>query len=72
MTRYLEHLVEAEGKTMVTARNRLAAVAAAHRLAGHEDPTSRPLVKATLKRLARENAGAGKPRPRTRCGPRWT
>ena len=39
---------------MVTARNRLAAVAAAHRLAGHEDPTSRPLVKATLKRLARE------------------
>ena len=40
-------------------RLRLAAIAAAHRLGGHPDPTSRPLVKATMKRLAREY---GKPR----------
>ena len=52
--RYLEHLVETEGKMMATARMRLAAVAAAHRLGGHGDPTTRPLVKATMKRLARE------------------
>ena len=45
--------------TLATARLRLAAVAAAHRLGGHEDPTSRPVVKATMKRLAREY---GKPR----------
>ena len=57
--RYLERLVEAEGKTMATARMRLAAIAAAHRMGGHEDPTTRPLVKATMKRLAREY---GKPR----------
>ena len=30
------------------------AVTAAHRLAGQPDPVERPLVKATLKRLARE------------------
>ncbi len=57
--RYIEHLVEMEGKTLATARLRLAAIAAAHRLGGHPDPTSRPLVKATMKRLAREH---GKPR----------
>ena len=57
--RYIEHLVETEGKTLATARLRLAAIAAAHRLGGHEDPTTRPLVKATMKRLAREY---GKPR----------
>ena len=57
--RYLEHLVETEGKTLATARLRLTAIAAAHRLGGHPDPTPRPLVKATLKRLAREY---GKPR----------
>ena len=57
--RYLEHLVETEGKTLATARMRLAAIAAAHRLGGHEDPTTRPLVKATTKRLAKEY---GKPR----------
>ena len=57
--RYLEHLVGTEGKTLATARLCLVAIAAAHRLAGHEDPTSRPLVKATMKRLAREH---GKPR----------
>ena len=51
--------METEGKTLSTARLYLAAIAAAHRLGGHEDPTSRPLVKATLKRLAREY---GKPR----------
>ena len=44
--RYLEHLVEAGARTMATARLRLAAIAAAHRLGGHPDPTSRPLVKA--------------------------
>ena len=57
--RYLEHLVEIEGKTLATARLYLAAIAAAHRLGGHENTTSRPLVKATFKRLAREY---GKPR----------
>ena len=57
--RYLENLVELEGKTLATARSRLAAIAAAHRLVGHQDPASRPLVKATLKRLAREH---GRPR----------
>ena len=36
--RYLEHLVESEGRTMATARSRLAAIAAAHRLGGHPDP----------------------------------
>ena len=40
-------------------RTRLAAIVTAHRLAKHQDPTSWPLVKATLKRLAREY---GKPR----------
>ena len=50
---YIEHLVETEGKTLATARMRLAAIAAAHRLRGHPDPTSRPLVKATMKRLGR-------------------
>ena len=57
--RYLEHLMEARGRALATARSRLAAVSAAHRLAGHPDPASRPLVKATLKRLGREH---GKPR----------
>ena len=56
---YLEHLVETEGRALATVRLRLAAIAAAHRLGGHEDPTTRPLVKATMKRLAREY---GKPR----------
>ena len=56
---YLEHLVATEGKTLATARLYLAAIAAAHRLGGHEDPRSKPLVKATLKRLARQY---GKPR----------
>ena len=51
--------METEGKTLATARLRLAAIAAAHRLCGHPDPTSRPLVNATMKRLAREY---GKPR----------
>ena len=41
----------------------LAAIAAAHRLGGHEDPTTRPLVKATMKRLPREY---GKPRKRAK------
>ena len=57
--RYLEHLVETEGKSLATARLRLAAVAAAHRLGGHQDPTSRPVVKTTFKRLAKDY---GKPR----------
>ena len=57
--RYLEELVETQGKSLATARLRLAAIAAAHRLGGHPDPAGRPLIKATLKRLAREH---GKPR----------
>ena len=57
--RYLEHLVETESKTLSTAHLYLAAIATAHCLGGHEDPASRPLVKATFKRLAREY---GKPR----------
>ena len=57
--RYLEHLVDTEGRTLATARSRLAAIAAAHRLGQHPDPSSSPLVKATLKRLGREY---GKPR----------
>ena len=61
--RYIEHLVGSEGKTLATARLYLAAIAAAHRLGGHEDPTSSPLVKATLKRLARDH---GKPRKQAR------
>ena len=61
--RYLEHLMEARGRALATARSRLAAVSAAHRLAGHPDPASRPLVKAALKRLGREH---GKPRKQAR------
>ena len=61
--RYLEHLVETDGRTLATAHARLAAIAAAHRLGGHPDPTTRPLVKATMKRLAREY---GKPRKQAR------
>ena len=57
--RYLEHLVKEKGKAMATARLRLAAIAAAHRLGKHPDPITSPLVKATFKRLAREH---GKPR----------
>ena len=44
--RYLEHLVETQGKSLA---------AAAHRLDGYPDPTSLPLVKATLRLLAREH-----------------
>ena len=51
--------METEGRALASVRLRLAAIAAAHRLGGHEDPTTRPLVKATMKRLAREY---GKPR----------
>ena len=42
---------------MATARMLLAAIAGAHRLGGHEDPTTWPLVKANMKRLVRD----GKP-----------
>ena len=52
--RYLEHLVGTEGKTLATPQLRLAAIAAAHRLSVHPDPTSSPLVKATLQRVNRE------------------
>ena len=52
--------METEGKSLATARLRLAAIAAAHRLGGYPDPTSRPLVKATLKRLAREHGKSKK------------
>ena len=33
---------------------------AAHRLGAHEDPATRPLVKTTMKRLAREYGKPGK------------
>ena len=59
VSRYLEHLVEGQRKSLATARSRLAAIAAAHRIAQHPDPSQTPMVKATLKRLAREY---GKPR----------
>ena len=47
---------------IATACTRLAAIAAAHRLGGHPDVTSRPLVKAMLKRLAREYGKPKKPK----------
>ena len=53
--------METQSKALTTARNRLAAIAAAHRLGKHPDPGKDPLVKATLKRLTREY---GKPRKR--------
>ena len=46
--RYLERLVETEGKMIATASMRLAAIATAHRLGRQPDATSRPVVKATL------------------------
>ena len=52
--------METEGKTLATARLRLAAISAAHRLGGHEGPATRPLVKATMKRLAKEYGKPGK------------
>ena len=55
--------MEARGRALATARSRLAAVSAAHRWGGHPDPASRPLVKATLKRLGREH---GRPRKQAR------
>ena len=61
--RYLEDLMEIQGKALATARNRLAAIAAALRLGKHPDPVKDPLVKATLKRLAREY---GRPRHQAR------
>ena len=51
--------MEGQRKSLATARSRLAAIAAAHRIAQHPDPSQTPMVKATLKRLAREY---GKPR----------
>ena len=67
--RYLEHLVETEGKTLATVR--LASIAAVHRLGGHPDPTSRLLVKATKKGLAkgvRETPQAGQGTDQRRPG----
>ena len=51
---------------IATACTRLAAIAAAHRLGGHPDVTSRPLVKAMLKRLP---GSTGSPRSRPRPAP---
>ena len=51
--------MEMDGRTLATAPTRLAAITAAHRLGVHPDPTTRPLVKTTLKRLGREY---GKPK----------
>ena len=55
--------MDTASRTLATVRLRLAAIAAAHRLGGHEAPTSRPLVKATMKRLSGEH---GKPRKQAR------
>ena len=57
---YIEHLVELQGKSLATARSRLSAIAAAHRLGRHPNPASDPLVQATLKRMAREYGKARK------------
>ena len=46
--------METEGRTLAIVRLRLAAIAAAHRLGGQEDPTTRPLLKSALRRLADE------------------
>ena len=59
VARFLEDLVELQGRTLATARIYLAAIAANYKLDGQPDPTERPLVRATLKRLAR---GHGRPR----------
>ena len=45
--------METQGKALTTARNCLAAIAAAHRLSKHPDPVKDRLVKVTLKRLTR-------------------
>ena len=63
ITGYLEHLIENEGRAVSTARARLAAIAAAHRLGGYPDSGKRQRVKATVKRRAREY---GKPRRQAR------
>ena len=55
--------METGGRTLATVRLYLAAIPLANRLGGHEDPTKRPLAKATVKRLAREY---GKPRHQAR------
>ena len=57
-------MMETEGRMMTTARTRLAAIAAKHSLDLHPNPTSRPLVKASLKCLAKER---GRPRNRLRA-----
>ena len=54
--RYLEHLMEQQGRTLATARLRLAAIAAVHRMGEHPDPTPDPLVKATA-RIQRVHQG---------------
>ena len=41
ISRYLVDLAETEGRTLATTRLRLAAIAAARRLGGFPDPTSR-------------------------------
>ena len=51
---YLEHLVETEGQSLATARTRLAAIAAAHRLGRHPDPGADPLGRSNA-----ETAGQG-------------
>ena len=51
------------GLNLPPACMRLAAMEAAHRLGAHEDPATRPPVKATTKRLAREYGNPGS-RPR--------
>ena len=47
-------LVATEVKMRAVPRRRWAAIVTVYRLAKHQGPTSRPLVKATRKRLTRE------------------
>lgn len=50
----------AESRSMATVRLAAAAVAAAHRAQGHDNPVAHQVVRATLKGLSRQAAEAGK------------
>ena len=60
---FLEDLVETQDRALATARTYLVGIAATYRLDGYPDPTTRPRVRATPRRLAREY---GKPQRQAR------
>ena len=62
---YLTH--RAEGFRMPTVRMAAAAIAAAHRAAGHDNPVLHALVKATLKGLERQAAAGTAPARQARA-----